>query len=233
MEGSAAAGPAGVQGQAAGQGDGEGAADQQQNGGLDVSAITQTLESLRGGQEEMRSLLQAAQQQGEPEAEALPELDLSSWDMENPAFDPNQAAQSLTSYIEQQAQARSDALVKEHIEPLKQQQDMLRRSAEARDLVGEFPEMGQEEVARNVLGVAAQIAESVGMPELAQHVPIWRLVYLAGRATDAANQEGDEDPRAAHLEGGGGAGPGGGQQAGMTAADIVGARRGAGALPFQ
>jgi hypothetical protein len=230
MEGSAGAAPAGDAGQAA-QGEGEGAGQ-----GLDVSALQETLQSLQGGQDDMRQFLQStlaaqAQQEAPQEEPGLPELDLSAFDPDQPSYDPNQAAQSLTQYIDQQAQARADALVKEHIDPLREQTETLRRTAEARDLVGEYPELGDEETARNVLGVAEQWAQSIGQPELAANPQVWKLVYLAGRAVDSGNQEGDSPP-AAHLEGGGGASPAGGQQGGYTAPDIVNARRGSNALPL-
>jgi hypothetical protein len=55
-------------------------------------------------------------------------------------------------------------------------------------------------------------------PELANKPWFWRLTYMAGRAAEAANEEGGETPQAAHLEGGGGARPGG-QQVDLGDAD--------------
>jgi hypothetical protein len=229
---------AGGQGQAAagqGQGEGEGAAGQQQS--PDFTAFADQLGTMAQGQEEIRQFLQSApwqqqQQDGGEQEQQLPELDLSMLDPESPTFDAQSVAQSLTGYIEQQAQARADALVKEHIEPLREQQDTLRRSQEARDLVAEFPEMAQEDTARAVLGIAQQFAEANNLPQLAQNVGFWRLIHMAGRAAEMANQEGEDGPPAAHLEGGGGAGPSAGRQAGFTADDIVNARKGASSLPF-
>jgi hypothetical protein len=202
---------AGLAGGDAAQGDGQ---QQQGEGGQDVGALAEQLQAMQAGQEELRQFLTSQpwqqQQQGEEQQEETAEepLDLSFLDPEDPGFDPNALAERLGGLISQTAEQRAQAL----IAPVQQQQAEMRRQNEARDLVAEFPEIANEETAQQVTSVARQLAEANGHPELADEPWMWRLTYLAGRAIDSANDEGSDEPGAAHLEGGGGARPTGGQQ---------------------
>jgi hypothetical protein len=231
--GTAVAGDGGQQGAEQGQ--------QQGESGQDVGALATQLQSMQAGQEELRQFLmdqpwqqQGQQGEGEGEGEQQSEepLDLSFLDPGDPTFDPDQLAQRLGGLINQTAEQRAQAL----IAPVVQQQAEMRRQNEARDLVAEFPEIAQPEVAQQVVQVARQLAEANGHPELADEPWMWRLTYMAGRAVDSANEEGSQEPGAATLEGGGGARPTGGQQ-GDAAEEyrqaLKGAARGGrSALPF-
>lgn len=218
------------------QGEGGGDAAEAQQG-PDFQAVVEQLGSMAQGQEEMRQalaglpeLLQGQQGQEQGQEEAL--LDPSMLDFENPQFDPNQAAQGLQGWVEQQWQQREQQLMEQHVNPLRQQLGLIQQTGEARDLVAEFPELGEEETARSVVTMAQQLAEGLGAPQLAGHPQMWRLAYLAGRAMEAAQQEGQEDgPQAAHLEGGGGAGPAGGSQPDLKQ-QILDASKGSSVLPF-
>lgn len=230
MEGSAAAAAQGGDAQQGEQGQAEGAPD--------VAQLAQGLESMQAGQEELRQFLmtqpwqQQEQAQEEDQQQEQDDLDLSFLDPGDPQFDPEQLAQRLGGLISQTAEQRAQAL----IAPIQQQQEEFRRQNEARDLVGEFPELAQEETATQVTSLARQLAEANGHPELSNEPWLWRLTYMAGRAVDSANGEGSEEPGAAHLEGGGGARPTGGQQADPAEAFRQGlidsSRKGRGALPF-
>lgn len=221
-----------AQGDAGQQGDGE--AQQQQ--GPDVSALVEQFGSMQQGQEEMRTILTGLQEHLAPaqEEQGLPELDLSAFDPESPSFDPNELAQRLTGFVDQQAQAQAQQLVQQHIAPLQQQVGNLERQHQAAALISEFPEMGEGDTIQQVTQLSGQVAESIGQPALADNLMFVRLVYMAGRAAEAAQQENAEGPQAAQLEGGGGAGPGAGGQPGvMTAKSIVeGGGRGSSVLPF-
>jgi len=233
------------QGAQAQQGEGGGEAAEAQQG-PDFQAVVEQLGSMAQGQEEMRQALAGlpellqGQQQGEQPGQEEALLDPSMLDFESPQFDPNQAAQGLQGWMEQQLQQREQQWQQQYLTPLQQQLSVIRQTGEARDLVAEFPELGEEEAARNVVGAAQQMAEqlahALGMPQLAPQIaslPLWwRSVYLQGRAMDAAQQEGQEQgPQAAHLEGGGGAGPAGGSQPDLKQ-QILDASRGSSVLPF-
>lgn len=226
MEASVAGqGDATQQGQQAQQGDG---------GGFDPAQFASTLESLQGSQEEMRQYLVShlPQQQAsepEPEQEPEPELDLSFLDPAAPEFDPEQIADRLGGLIGQVADQRTQAA----IAPMQEQMTEMRRSQEAERLAGEIPELGDPEVAQQTVQVARQIAEAYGQPALAQEPWFWRMTFMAARAAEAAQQEGDEAPSAAHLEGGGGAAPSGSE---VDLGDQIiapGGRKGRSALPFR
>lgn len=228
----------------AGVGSGDGTAqgngnngDGQQAGGPDFGAFTQQLESLSSSQNETREALQgisewvaSQQQDGQEEQGGEPELDLSFLgDEANYAMDPEQLQSQLGNVINQAVQQQVQSLMG----PQQQQLAEMRMEQQARDLVGEFPELGQEDTAKQVVGLAAQIADQNFPPEVAKvlnNSPAWwRQVYLAGRGVEAANTEGADAPAAAHLEGGGGAAPAGGSQANEP---FFYAGEGGGKLPF-
>jgi hypothetical protein len=208
---------------------------QGENGGGDAPSTAQIAEMLaaqQSSQQEMFQYLQSEpwrQQEAAPEEaqQESPELDLSFLDMDDPSYDPNTIAQRLGGLIDQTVEQR----LQQGIAPLQQQQEEMRRQSEVQALVGEFPEFGDPETGKAVLQMAGQLAEAHGQPELAQEPWFWRVVYMAGRAADAAQDESGEIPAAAHLEGGAGAAPAGG---GQDMGDLIvgGGRRGAGVLPF-
>lgn len=205
--------------------------------------LVETLQTLQTGQEELRQYLtsqqQQAQQTEEPAAEEPDELDLSFLDPENPTFDPATVATRLGDLIEQTAEKRAQALVDQRVGPLETRFNDSVRTAEAERLVSEFPEFGDEEVANEVVKVSRQIAEHhmPGDPkaaaELADQPWFWRLTYMAARAAESANEEGNGVPNPAHLEGGGGgAGRGGGQQVDLGEQIVAPSRGGRSVLPF-
>lgn len=219
----------------AAQGDGGQAADGQQQG-PDIGALAGQLEQLQGGQEELRQFLLSnpwqQQEAAEPETPSEPEaLDLSFLDPDDPGWDPQQVAQRLSGLIDQAAEQKMQPL-QERLNSIESTNAEARREAEAERLANEFPELQQRDVAEQVVGAAQQIAEAYGQPELANEPWFWRMTYMAGRAAESAQQEGTEDPQAAHLEGGAGARPGGSQQVDGAEQILSPGRRGRGALPF-
>jgi hypothetical protein len=232
---------------ATGQG-GEAAQQTQTNGGAgegggeaqqaapDFGALSEQLQQLAGGQEELRQFLatnpwqaQETQQQQQEQAPASPEVDLSWLDPADPGYDPEQMSQRLTETFGQYVQQATEQATAPVME---QMQDMQREQAAER-LVNEFPDLRNEETANEVVRASHEYASALGMPQLGNDPGFWRLVYLSGRAIDAAQQEGSGDPGAAHLEGGGGAIPGGPQV--DTRADEImnaGGKRGASVLPY-
>lgn len=212
--GQQAAGQAG-EGQAQGQQQADGG---QQQGG-DLAALAGHLEQLSQGQQEMREWLQGQQQQGQQQGEQQQEqapIDLSFIDTGDPAYD-RQLAQQMAETFERTMQQREQALserFEQRFGAFDERITEREREEQARDLVSEFPEMGQQETANQVVTYAQQLAQANGHPELAAEPWFWRLTYMAGRAADAAQAEGQGsgDPGAAHLEGGGGANPGAGGQ---------------------
>lgn len=239
MSGAAAGGAA-----AAGQGDG---GDAQQGGegagtGPDFAAMQQALTTQGETLESMRDFLQSSpwqqiqgaaqgdgQQQGDPaaQAEAGLDLDLGFLDPDVAAtMDPQVLQQKLQDTISQAAEKIADRKVAPAMEGLAE----MRRSNEVTALVGEFPEFGEEDTAKSVVGAAKQLAEQMGQPALANEPGFWRLVYMAGRAADAAAEEQGDISAPVSLESGAGATPGGG--GGDLGDQIVGARQGRGVLPF-
>jgi len=224
------------QGQA-GDGGGEG----QQGGeatdsGPDFSAMMEAIQSQGSELGQMRDFLQSApwqqlegadgqQETGEP---ALPEIDLGFLDDPEAAagMDPQQFAQQLQQTITQAAEQIAD----QRVAPIQEGLDEMRRTQEVNALVGEFPELGEAEVGQQVVTAAEQLAKEMNRPELAQEPSFWRLVYMAGRAADAAQEEQGDIPAPTSLESGAGATPGGG--GGDLGDAIVGARAGRGVLPF-
>jgi hypothetical protein len=227
----------GVQAQGQGEGGGEAAEAQQ---GPDFQAVVEQLGSMAQGQEEMRQalaglpeLLQGQQQQGDNIGPDPQLLDPSMLDFENPAFDPNAAATSIQGWMEQQWQQREQQLLQQHVAPMQQMVQQMMQTGEARDLVAEFPELEDEETARQTVELAQQFAQDLGAPHLAANPKLWRAAYLMGRAMDTHMQEQNmqEGPQAAHLEGGGGAGPAGGSQPDLKQ-QILDSNRGSSVLPF-
>jgi hypothetical protein len=224
---------------ASGQGDGGDAGQQTDGaeGGADLQQLAAGLAAQQATQQEMYQFLQSQPWQQEPAQEqaepaASPELDLSFLNMDDPEFDPGQMADRLGSLIESTVEQRVQQGIEQAVTPLQQQQEQMQREQEASALVAEFPEFGEPETANAVLQTAGQLAEAANRPELANEPWYWRLTYMAGRAADAAQEEQGDVPAPGHLESGAGAAPAGGAGRGMTAGDIVGAKRGASVLPF-
>lgn len=244
-----------AQGQGTGQAGGDAASQAAQQGDAqqgqeapDFAALVGQVEGLSTGHQETRQALdQIAQglagapwmQQAEQAPEQAPmDVDLSFLDVNDPAYDPQQVAQHLTGLVGQLVQEG----VQQHVAPIQEQQAEQRRQWEAAQLTSEFPELSNQETAREVVQSAHQYAEvlapTIGRDaaqQLAKEPAFWRLMYGMGRSMEAAQQEGSGDPGAAHLEGGGGANPGGGQQ--VDLGDLIvnggeGAPLGARALPF-
>jgi hypothetical protein len=127
-----------------------------------------------------------------------------------------------------------EKVVEQRLEPLRQETKEIRQEREWQDVANQFPELVDEQVARPVFALAKEMAEHNGHPELSQEPWFVRMVYTAGKALEAAQEEGAESPSAAHLEGGGGAAPAGSQVDAMT--QVFGAGEdqplGRRALPF-
>jgi hypothetical protein len=220
-----------TQGQNGGTGEGGGEAQQ---AAPDFGALSEQLQQLAGGQEELRQFLatnpwqaQETQQQQE-QTPASPEVDLSWLDPADPGYDPEQMSQRLTETFGQYVQQATEQATAPVME---QMQDMQREQAAER-LVNEFPDLQDADTANEVVRAAHEYASAMGVPQLGNDPKLWRLMYLSGRAIDAAQQEGSGDPGAAHLEGGGGANPGSAQ---VDPADVImnaGGKRGASVLPF-
>lgn len=227
MEGSGAGlggGDAGAQGQAA----------EAQQQGPDLGQLTAGLESLQSGQEELRQFLMSApwEQAVEQVQEQDPELDLSFL-MPQQEPDSQELARQLSETLNQATSQQLQQQLDQHLNPVREQLNDMRTQMEVAQLVQEFPELAEPEVAQRIAGrggIAEQMAEQLGQPALAQQPAFWRMAYMAARAADMANEEGADAPPAAHLEGGGGAMPGS-QQVDL-AAQIVGAREGRKVLPF-
>jgi hypothetical protein len=225
------------QGQAAG-GDAGGEGQAQ---GFDAAALQQQLQQTAGGVDELRQqfgqFIESApwQPQETAEAEPEPELDLSMLD--SGLYDPGYGEQDRAQAQQQMAaqiQEAIDRRVQQALGPQQERIAEMQREQEARDLIAMHPELQDPEIAQQVVRDAQEVAHEMGQPELGMNPKFWRIVYQAQRATQTANDEGNgaDAPRAAHLEGGGGAGPAGGGQVDI-ADQILGARKGSSVLPFQ
>jgi hypothetical protein len=208
----------------AGQSNGEAQAQQ----GPDVGAINEQLQALSGGFEEMRNFLQSNpwQQPADDGAGAEPEPQQPHIDpdaLTEYTYGDDEAARTLASVIENQWQQRENALRQEFQRELGNVSERVserERLEQMRDLVDEFPDMANEDVARPIVQQAHELVAANGWPQQ--------------MATDES--EGRDGPAAAHLEGGsGGAGAASPQQRGEDLVkQIVSANGGgAGVLPFQ
>lgn len=192
-----------------GQAQGEGQA--QQSGGPDLSALTDTLGQLQQGQEEIRGWFeqqrQQAQQSGDPEPD-VPDLSFLDQGLNlDPGIDPEAVNRQFADVVSNVADQRAQAL----IAPLQQQVETMQRDQLAADLVSEFPELATPEAAQRIAGkggLAEQLAESLGVPQLAGNPLMWRVAHMMDKAAESANGSGSTDPGAASLESGNGASPG-------------------------
>jgi hypothetical protein len=218
-----------TQGENGGTGEGGGEAQQ---AAPDFGALSQQLEQLAGGQEELRQYLSTnpwQQQETEQEQQQqAPEVDLSWLDPADPSYDPEQMSQKLTETFGQYVQQATEQATA----PVMERMQEMQREQAAERLVNEFPDLKQQEVADEVVRASLEYASALGRPDLGNDPGFWRLVYLSGRAIDSAQQEGSGDPGAAHLEGGGGAISGTSQ---VDPADEImnaGGKKGSSVLPF-
>ncbi len=237
MEAGAAAG---AQAPGAGDSQQEGQDGQQQDGQQqgqqpDISALVEQLGGQTAQLEQMRTFMeeqQVAQQQTDPAAEQQPqEVDLSFVNPESANYDPERAAQELLTVLQDQ----QSTAVSEAVAPLQEQLQTMQTQREADALASEFPELENEETANAVLKATGEWVRAAGLPpEAAGNMQVVRAVFMMGRAAQLHNEENSPGSQqsAAHLEGAGGASPGGGASGGLTAESIVngGGRRSP--LPF-
>jgi hypothetical protein len=177
--------------------------------GPDLSGMVDQIGQIASGQEEMRQYLASNPWQAqEPAAEEAQDegLDLSWMDPQNPVYeDPAAVAQRLNDQISGAVEQRVQALT----DPMREQMAEMRRDQQARDLAAEFPEIATDEMAQQIAGpggLAAQMADQLGQPGLAAEPSFWRLVYMAHKQAEQANN-GSDGPGAAPLESAGGPGP--------------------------
>jgi hypothetical protein len=226
-------------GEAQSNGEGQAAEQQAANKGLDVSAalgIQQPAQESGGedpyaiareiAQQALTEFQQnlPAQQQVETQQQD-PDLDLSFLDPAEPGFDADQVMQHFQQVAQEVAQ-RENKELREGLENL-------RMENEAAILLGEHPEMADPQIYQDVVKAAQVYAQRLGTPELGNKPQFWGHVYKLAKAEQARQEEeASNAPRAAHLEGGGGAAPSGSQ---VDLGDlIVGAPQGGSSvLPFQ
>lgn len=243
MEASGAAQGAGGQ-QATGADGGQGA-EQQPGGQFDPSQLVTSLSAIAEGQNETRELLRSLAERapagdagdgedGEDGNDPFAGLDLSfleempaAAEAEDPAQFTAQLGQVLAQAVQQGVQQQMGQIV----QPLQTQLSEMQQANAAADLAEEFPALADPGTAQEVMGLASQLAQANGQPELGDQPWFWRLTYMAAEAAAAANDAGgNADPNAAHLEGAGGALPGG-SGGGDLGDAIVGSRRGSSVLP--
>lgn len=228
MEASAAAAPAD-----AGEAQGAEQEQSQQQGALSPE-LAEQLGGVPSQLEQIREWMEQSQQQqaenAAPEGEEPAEADLSFLDPQDPAYDPNRAAQELLGVLEKQNQ---DA-IKAAVTPLQERLAAQEAQREAELLTQEFPELADEKAQDALMATTRQWVEAAGLPpEAAGNMHVVRAVFMVGKAAELARQEeteADQQP-AATLEGAGGASPGG-TGGGLTAESILGPSAKRSVLPF-
>ena len=70
------------------------------------------------------------------------------------------------------------AVVQQELAPLAQGLALNEQTGQARDLVAEFPQLGEEEDARATVTAAQELAEQLGAPHLAGSPGLWRAAHL-------------------------------------------------------
>lgn len=190
-----------------------------------LSQLGEQLATLSAGQEEMRAFLSgiAEQQEGPSEGQEeqqQPEVpDLSFLETEQ---DQAKAAEALQQIMRSEAGSETQKLLQEALTPLQQEVADMRRSQETDALVAKYQDLGDPKVAEAVVGAAGQWAEALGKPELATNVGFLEMTYLAGRAAELAQRQGNAaDGGGATLEGAGGASPGGAGQGADVAGELA------------
>jgi hypothetical protein len=220
-------------GEAAQQGQQGEAGENGQQAGPDYAALSGQLEQLVGGQEELRQFLssepwkQQAESEAEQQTQQTPDVDLSFLDPADPNYDPDQFGPQLAAAMRQEIQ-RAQQETQTQVQQIR---DEIQQEREYTDLVNEFPEVAEN--AQEILQAAGEYAEANGIPpEIAQRAGYVRIFFLAGRAMDAAQNEGSGDPGVATVEGGGGPGAGASQPDPVDAILKPGGKRGASVLDF-
>lgn len=205
---------ASVAGEAAQQGEAQEGQAEQQAQQQDLAPLLQGFEAMRGELEQMRSQLPQQEQQ---QAEAEPEIDFSWLDaLEGDGgedgtglggLNPAELRSHMESMVEQ-AKAEGARAAQPALDAVQE----MRIQQQARELVNEFPAIGEPETAQNVVQgaseLAAVIGQEVGLPEqtvqmLANSPALWRAVFMAANAADLAGQQDGAEQGHAHLEGGG------------------------------
>lgn len=125
---------------------------------------------------------------GSPEPEPEPQ---------EPAVDPRQLVQVLQQGTQQEV-ARAVA-------PLMDTINQLQASHAAADLEARYPELKDPEVASAAVARAGELAQMMGMPDLARNPVLVEQAFLASKAMQAAQSEVPADGAGLTLEGGGGA----------------------------
>jgi hypothetical protein len=215
----------------------QGGGEQQQAAQPDLGAFGEQLAGLTASHEQTRAALQGIgdmlaqqQQMGDGEQQDENALDLSQYP-EFAYMDDEQRQQAeqglltvLSPLVEQNRELRGE------LDSFKKDLGNFRMEWGARDLVAEVPQLGDGEYAKEVVGLAGQLAEQIGQPELADNPAFWRVAHYALAGQQAANAEnGAESPQTARLEGGGGAAPG---AAGQETGPYFGGGESRGRLPF-
>lgn len=202
-------------------GPGQGGEGPDGGGAFDAQAAFQSLQQdMQQGFGQLGERFEAVPPQADtetPEPEAAQDVDLS-W-LDDPNIDPQAANERLAETVNSLVEQRVQSALQQHVDPLRESLTEERYHREAADLVAEFPEMGTPEVQDKLFnqqtGAAVQLAQQLESPDLARRPAFWRMAYLAHKGMEVAqaeaSQSGSEQPAAAHLEGGGGANPGGGQ----------------------
>lgn len=181
-----------------------------------VAQFGELAEGLRTGQFEMKEQMQTFLEANKiaPAAETqeanLPDLQSIA---DEP--DPAKAAQALKEMVETAAERRAQQLVEEKVGPLQETVSGMQQQRDADMLIAEFPDLGKPEVAKEVMASAEDLAKLMGQPELAGNAAFVRQTFLAGRASQLAQEQQNgaaQAPGAATLEGANGASPGGAGQ---------------------
>lgn len=227
----------------------DGGGAQPQGEHADVNGLIEALAGAHQDQQELLAYLRSAPDQhgsvGAPDPAQLqqqqfqqPQQDLSYLNPDDPAWNPELAAQRLQQMWDQEAERRNQVFEQQRIAPLEARLNEQVQRGEYDRLAAEFPELEHPEVADQVMGVSRQYASLMGDPTVAENPAFVRLVYMAGRGAEAANLEASQQaPQAATLEGAGGAGVAA-QAQGVTAEQLLGVGAASGgplksrALPF-
>lgn len=210
------AAPAGQEGQEGG-GEGQGA-----EGGVDLSAINERLDSFGETLQDIGERFQSLQGQGgQPQPEGDPgyagEPQWGYDEFGNPIAgqagglpDTSQLYGPDGSMDPAQAQQYLQGMVGQAVGPLAAELKEMKVRSSARDLMERHPELKQHDVAAEVWNAVQDRAVQIGRPDLATEAGFVELVYMARKASEAAQQEvpAGAGPQEAVLEGGGGAAPG-------------------------
>lgn len=143
------------------------------------------------------------------EGDGSGELDLSFLDETQPGWTQEKALQDLAELIDGRAGEKAQKLIAPALERIGKVETNLALD----DLVARYPQFGEPEVAKKVMGDAKLWAEAAGSPELATNPELYHLIYLASLTLEQQGREDAADADgAASLEGAGGASPGGSGQ---------------------